>query len=202
MSRLIALAMLLALAACSVPTVPDFTYYRLPRPQPLDALDAPLFKVPAVVDAFNADGLYGDQALIYAVDAGAQQLRQYHYQLWTDPPTRSLQRRLIEQLREAKLSAQVTDELPASQPAVHISGIILRLDRVPQDTGFRAVVGLKLRADGPDGTPLLDEYYRADKPAAGNDVKSTVDAYGAAVDEVFAKFYADLRVRARGQHAG
>lgn len=190
-----------ALAACGAPTVPDFTYYRLPRPQPLTAAPAPLFG-DVVVDVFSADGLYGDQALIYAVDPSAQELRQYHYQLWTDPPARVLQRRLIEQLRDANIAARVIDELPASHPAVRISGTILRFDRAPNASGgFIATVALKLRADDDTGTPMLDDYYRAAIPAAGNDIKSTVDAYGAALDKVFAEFYVDLCNRG-GPHAG
>ena len=66
-----ALIATVALAACSAPTVPDFTYYRLPRPEPLEAAPKPLFG-DIVVDVFAADGLYGDQALIYATDPGAQ----------------------------------------------------------------------------------------------------------------------------------
>jgi uncharacterized lipoprotein YmbA len=191
----------LALAACDVPTVPDFTYYRLPRPAPLKPAPAPLFG-DVVVDVFSADGLYGDQALVYALDPAAQQLRQYHYQLWTDPPARVLQRRLIEQLRDANVAARVTDELPASHPAVRISGTILRFDRSPNESGgVMATVAIKLRADDDQGMPMLDDYYRAELPAAGNDVKSTVDAYGAALDKVFAEFYVDLCNRG-GPHAG
>ncbi|HEY6985316.1 MAG TPA: ABC-type transport auxiliary lipoprotein family protein [Rhodanobacteraceae bacterium] len=187
----------LSLAACGAPTVPDFTYFRLPRPQPLEVAPAPLFG-DIVVDVFGADGLYADQALIYAVDPSAQQLRQYHYQLWTDPPTRVLQRRLILQLREAKIAGDVTDELPASHPAVRISGVILRFDRAPNGSGgFNATVALKLRADDDSGTPMLDDYYRAELPTASNDIKATVDAYGAALDQVFAEFYADLRKQAQ-----
>ena len=191
----------IALAACDAPTVPDFTYYRLPRPQPLKAAASPLFG-DVVVDVFSADGLFGDQALVYAVDPSAQELRQYHYQLWTDPPARVLQRRLIEQLRDANIAGSVTDELPASHPAVRITGTILRFDRAPNASGgFTATVALKLRADDDSGTPMLDDYYRAELPAAGNDIKSTVDAYGAALDKVFAEFYVDLCNRG-GPHAG
>jgi cholesterol transport system auxiliary component len=191
----------LALAACGVPAVPDFTYYRLPRPQPLEVAPTPLFG-DVVVDVFGADGLYADQALVYAIDPEAQQLRQYHYQLWTDPPTRVLQRRLIVELRDTKIAGQVTDQLPASHPAVRISGVILRFDRAPNGSGgFNATVALKLRADDSSGTPIIDDYYRAELPAAGNDLKATVDAYGAAFDQVFAEFYADLRKQGQ-QHAG
>ena len=190
-----------ALAGCGAPTVPDFTYYRLPRPEVLEAAPKPLFG-DIVVDVFAADGLFGDQALIYATDPGAQELRQYHYQLWTDPPTRVLQRRMIEQLRKTNVAGEITDELPASHPAIRISGTILRFDRAPNEAGgFTATVALKIRADDETGTPMLDDYYRAEKPAADATMRATVDAYGAALDQVFATFYADLRKKGE-QHAG
>lgn len=203
MRAAIGVLLALLLAACGgAPAVPDFTWYRMPRPQPLEPHAVPLFDAPVVVEAFGADGLYADQALVYALDPDAQRLRQYHYQLWTDPPTRILQRRLLALLREARIAATVTDQLPASKPAVRIGGIILRLDRVPAaDGGFTAVVALKLRADGIDGQPLVDDYYRAEVRAAGATVQSTVDAYGAALDIVFTRFDADLRTRMRDTHA-
>lgn len=199
--RWIALLAVVALSGCGSPTVPDFTYFRLPQPQPLEAVPSPVFG-DIVVDVFGADGLYADQALIYALDPSAEQLRQYHYQLWTDPPTRVLQRRLIQQLRETKIAGDVTDELPASHPAIRISGVILRFDRAPNGSGgFNATVALKLRADDIGGSPMIDDYYRAELPTAGADLKATVDAYGAALDQVFAQFYADLRKKGQ-THAG
>jgi cholesterol transport system auxiliary component len=192
--RSLSLLGLVLLSGCSAPTVPDFTYFRLPRPQPLEAARLPVFHAPVVVEVFGADGLYADQALIYAVDPSAQQLRQYHYQLWTDPPTRILQRRLIAQLRDADVAPQVTDELPASQSAIRVSGVIVRFDRVPSAAGgFSAAVTLKLRANAPDGSPMIDGDYQAEVPAVGLDVKSTVDAYGTALDTIYARFFADLR---------
>lgn len=202
-ARALILSTLLGMTACSAPVVPDFNYFRLPRPQPVEPLATPLFADPLVVDAFGADGLYADQSLIYALDADAQQLRQYHYQLWTDPPVRMLQRRLIATLREAKFAVQVTDELPASHPAIRIRGVILRFDRVPAADGhWNAVVALKLRADSGDGMPLVDDYYRAEAPAADASMKTTVAAYGSALDSIYAQFQADLRKRHGGVHAG
>ena len=51
------------------------------------------------------------------------------------------------------------------------------------------------------GTPMIDDYYRAELPTGSNDLKATVDAYGAALDQVFAQFYADLRKHGQ-KHAG
>ena len=199
--RFLLLSAVFALAGCNVPTVPDFTYYRLPRPQALEAANAPL-RDAIVVDAFGADGLYADQALVYAVDPDGQQLRQYHYQLWTDPPTRILQRRLIVMLREAGLSREVTDELPASRAAIRIHGILLRLDRVPKGDGSWSVaVLLKLRADALDGTPLVDDLYRDEESVAATGIKASVDAYGVVLDRLFARFYADLRKHGEATNA-
>lgn len=192
-----------ALVACNAPTVPDFTYYRLPHAQPLAPVSEPLFRSAVVVEPFAADGIYSDQALVYALDADAQQVREYHYQLWTDPLTRVLQRRLILLMRNAGVAKTVTDELPASQPAIRISGLILRFDRVPVAAGgYQAVVAVRMRVEARNGVPLLDEFYRVDKLADGKNLKATVDAYGAALDEIFARFHSDLRKLGEGSHAG
>ncbi len=196
------LAAALLLAGCHVTRAPDFSYFRLPRPAEPVVAPAPVFDVPVVVDTFAADGLYADQSLVYATDASAHELRQYHYQLWVDPPTRLLQRRLIVQLRHAKLAALVTDSLPASRPALRIRGVILRLDRVPlAGGGYEVAVALKLRADRADGTPLIDELYATRETAADARLAGTVDAYGVAIDRLLAGFQADLVARAEVERA-
>ncbi|MBX3700276.1 MAG: membrane integrity-associated transporter subunit PqiC [Dokdonella sp.] len=196
-ARLAAFVAVVALGACSAPTVPDFTWYRLPRPQPPPALTQP-WAGSVVVEDFAADGLYADQALVYALDADAQQLRQYHYQMWADPPTRMLQRRLAVTLRGAGLARTVSDELPASRDAMRIRGNLLRMDRVPTSAGgWEVVVVLKLRAVAPGDRVLVDDIYRDGEPAGGSELKASVDAYGAAIDRIYARFLADLQ-----QHHG
>ncbi len=188
------LATLLALVACGhVADVPDHSYFRMPPPATLPVAEQQVFDVPVVVGLFAADGLYADRALIYALDAEARELRQYHYQLWTDPPTRLLQRRLLVELRESAIAPLVIDELAASLAALRISGVILRFERVPKPGGgYLASVAIKLRADRPDGSPFIDEVYRADVDADGNRLVATTDALAKAVDTIFAQFHADL----------
>lgn len=196
--------LLVLVAGCgAVPPVPDFTYYRLPPAQALERFHTRLFSAAIEVDPFSADGLYADQALVYSLDADGQQVRQYHYQLWTDPPTYFLQRRLIGQLRDANLAPLVTDELPASKAVVRIGGLIVRFDRVPLDAGgFGVVVALKLRVDGADGSVLIDHIYRAQAPAAGPEIGATVDAYAVALDTIVNAFLVDLKKQAVKTHAG
>ncbi|MEZ5460944.1 ABC-type transport auxiliary lipoprotein family protein [Dokdonella sp.] len=193
----------LALAGCgNVPGVPDHTYFRMPPVAKLPVSPKPVFVTPLVVGLFNADGLYADRALVYAINPEATELRQYHYQLWTDPPTRLLQRRLKVELREAEIAPLVTDELAASQAAIRISGQILRFERVPTvNGGYLASVVIKLRADRPDGTPQTDEIYRADVEAVDNRLISTTEALFAAADQIFAEFYEDLLASEKYEHA-
>src|SRR5690606_26715333 len=113
----------LALVACgSTPGVPDHTYFRMSKAQALPVSESSVFNTPIVINLFAADGLYADRALVYALDPSAAELRQYHYQLWIGPPTRTLQHRLLVELRDAGIARWVTDQLAASQAALRISG--------------------------------------------------------------------------------
>ena len=203
MKFLIALAAALTLSACgNVPGVPDHTYFHLSKPKALPVSDTRAFNTPIVVNLFAADGLYADRALIYALDPEGSELRQYHYQLWTDPPTRSLQRRLLIELRDAAIAPLVTDELAASQAALRIGGSILRFERVPAvGGGYFASVVLRLRVDRPDGTPQLDEIYHADVAATDQRLGSTAVALASAVDQIFSEFHADLLKSEVYEHA-
>lgn len=203
MKNLLAAMFALTLVACgNVPGVPDYTYFHMGKPQALPVSESQVFNTPIVVNLLAADGLYADRALIYALSPEASELRQYHYQLWTDPPTRSLQRRLLIQLRAAAIAPLVIDELAASQAAVRISGDILRFERVPTvDGGFIASVALRLRVDRPDGTPQFDDIYHDEVPVSGKDLGSTVVAISMAVDRIFAEFHADLLQSEAYEHA-
>lgn len=181
-----------ALAACSVPPVPDVTYFRLPPPVALPHSDAPLSTLPIEVETFRGEGIYSEQALIYATAPQADALRAYHYQLWSDPPSRALQNRLTEMLRVSGISPLVTDRLPASTPALRVHGRIVRFERVPRDGGFVAVVALEIRVDQDQGEPLIERTYSATVPADGMSIAATVVAFGAAIDKDFAAFHADL----------
>lgn len=189
LTKLLALAT--ALTGCSVPTVPDMTYYRLPPLAESLVTKVPPLALPVDVSVFAADGLYAEQALIYALDEGGRTLRSYHYQVWADPPARLLQRRLIALLARSNATPQVSDRLPASTDALRIGGLILRFDRLRQIAGYSAAVTLQLRVER--GKSLLHErVYRAEALASGTEVAASVDAFGAAIDIIYAQFLDDL----------
>lgn len=191
--RTLLLAMAFAvLTACSVPPVPDVTYFRLPAPAALPQVKAPLSSLPIEVETFRGEGIYAEQALIYATTPEANALRAYHYQLWSDPPSRALQTRLTDMLRTSGISPLVTDRLPASTPALRVHGRIVRFERVPRDSGFVAIVALEIRVDQDQGEPIIERTYSAQVPAADASMGASVAAFGTAIDQDFAAFYKDL----------
>jgi uncharacterized lipoprotein YmbA len=191
----------IGLCACSSPSVPDVTYFRLPPAQALPHADKPMSLLPIEVEVFTGEGIYAEQALLYATTPDASALRAYHYQVWSEPPSQGLQTRLVELLRDSGISPLVTDRLPASTPALRVNGAIVRYERVKRDTGFVAVVALTMRVDQDQGEPLLERTYRAEEAAGDVNIEASVKAFGAAIDQAFASFYADLAALESG-HAG
>jgi ABC-type uncharacterized transport system auxiliary subunit len=194
-------AVTLVLAGCSVPEIPDVTYFRLPAATPFAHADKPLSLLPIEVDTFNAEGVYAEQALIYALDANGGALRTYHYQLWSDPPTHALQARLVAALRASGIAELVTDRLPASTSALRIHGTIRRFERISDGNSFKAVVVLEIRVEQDEGEPVFEQEFRAEETAADGTLNSTVAAFGAAVDKVFAAFYRSLVALEGDAHA-
>jgi cholesterol transport system auxiliary component len=200
-SALLCLA-LAFLAACSPPTVPDVTYYRLPAPKPLPHADKPLTALPIEVTVFRGEGIYAEQALIYSLTSDAGSMRTYHYQLWSDPPSRGLQSRLTVLLRDSGISQLVTERLPASNEALRVRGRILRYERVGDGQSTRVAVAFEMRVEQDSGEPLIEQTYSAEVAATDASMSATVQAFGAAVDQVFAKFYSDLAQLGAEAHAG
>jgi len=190
-SFLAALLAVLMLSACSSPTVPDMTYYRLPPPSDGMAAKVPSIPIPIDVSVFAADGLYSEQAVIYTPETEGPALKSYHYQLWIDPPARLLQRRLIGVLRNAKVAPLVTDRLPASTDALRVTGLIVSFDRAKKDGAWIARVAVQLRVERKDML-LSERAYRVEIPADGQDLKATVDAFGKAMDQIYGEFMTDL----------
>ncbi len=194
--------LIVALTACSPASVPDVTYFRLPPPTPLPHADKPLTSLPIEVQVFRAEGIYSEQALIYSTNDNATELRTYHYQLWGDPPSRGLQSRLTNMLRSSGVSNLVTDTLPASDQALRLQGKIIRYERVQSGQAFSVHVAFDIRVEQDSGEPILEQTYTGDADAAGATIGATVQAFGVAVDQAFAKFYGDLAALGKESHAG
>ncbi|HZP68027.1 MAG TPA: ABC-type transport auxiliary lipoprotein family protein [Rudaea sp.] len=199
--RIAALCAVIALAACSPPSVPDVTYFRLPEPAALPRAEQRLSALPIEVEVFRGEGIYAEQALIYSNSPDAGAMRTYHYQLWSDPPTRGLQTRLTNMLRASGIAPLVTERLPASDQALRVHGTIVHYERIKRDSGFEVSVEFEMRVEQDSGEPIIEQSYAAHATAADATMEATVRAFGTAVDEAFAHFYADLNALAKETHA-
>jgi cholesterol transport system auxiliary component len=185
-------ALTVLLASCSPPSVPDVTYFRMPAPATQPRAEKPISVLPIEVETFRAEGLYAEQAVLYAATPDAGALRAYHYQLWSDPPSRALQERLTNRLRDRGLAPLVSDRLPASVQALRVQGRILRFERIKLDNGAKASVAFEMRVEQGSGEPLLEQSYTAEQPAADDSMAATVTAFATAVDTTFTKFESDF----------
>lgn len=192
MRLLVPLLAALALAACASDPIPEVTYFRLPPPAPVEARSPPALQDPVVVDVFLADGLHGEQAILYQNRPGSG-IKAYHYQLWNDPPVRMLQRRLIRRLRDAGISPLVTDRLSTNLAAVRVSGVLESFERVRNGEGWDVSVAIEMRADSSGSAlPQLLKTYSATVPAESATIQAAVRAFAVAVDQVFGEFAHDL----------
>lgn len=190
---------ILGLAGCAPPPVPEVTYYHLPPAAAVTALAKPLSALPVEVGIFRAEGVYAEQAVLYALASDSGALRAYHYQMWSDPPARGLQDRLVHRLREAGVAPLVTDRLPASVQALRINGRILHYERVQEAAKVSVRVEFEMRIEQDSGEPLLEKSYAAQETAADTSMAATSGAFGAAIDAAFARFVADFLAMQEGK---
>lgn len=199
------LAVLLAagllLQSCSAPEpIPDFRYYRMAPPISVPKLAAPLLDRPLVLQDFRADGVHGERPILYSNDPDSLKISQYHYQLWNDPPPVMVQRRLLDMLADAGVSAHVTDRLATRIPIYRLQGTIYRFERVLVDgQATEAVVAMRLRidADGMD-LPLLERDELVRVPVKGNSVEEAAIALSAGIDQIGQRLITALQSRVKG----
>lgn len=187
------------LAGCASDPIPDLAYYRLPIGEPPAARAAPSFREPIVVDVLIADGVYSTQSILYQTKPEAP-VKEYHYQLWQDPPVRLVQRRVISRLRRAGISDVVTDRLPNSILSTRVSGVIENFERVRiGEDQWKVVVQIEFRADrGNDDLPIVLETYAAELPTDNDSIQATVRAFTQAVNQVIDEFALDLAAAGEG----
>lgn len=196
MRNLSLLLLVLLLGACATPTpLPDFRYYTLPAPVATEsAADLVKLDLPLVVGDLRASGIRGERPILYSSSADRSRLLQYHYQLWSEPPTVLVRDSLLRTLEQSAISALVTDRLSMREPAVRLSGELTRFERMRQGEGWSAAVELRLRASlGNEAMPLLDKRYFAEIAASDELLENSIGAFRTALDQISAELLSDLR---------
>ena len=189
-----AIVTVLLVGACAQPELPKDNFYRLQAAQP-SSKGKVLFSGGIDVERFVADGLTASRPIVYSESENPNQLREYHYHFWTEPPVVMLRDQLVDYLRQAGIADRIVTPELRTNTRYTLIGKIKRLEKVVGSPP-RAVLELEL-ALLEDKTGLLIHLgsYRVEKPAASASVGDAVVALNQALGEIYSRFVADLRAR-------
>ncbi len=192
--KAVVLVALALLGACSQPQLPKDNYYRLqaamPQPQDKGKL---LFSDGIEVERFVADGLVASRPIVYSDANKPNQVHEYHYHMWTEPPVVMVRDQLVDYLREAGIADRIVTPELRGNARYALIGKIKRLEKIVGSQP-RAILELELGLlEDRTGKLVFLDSYRIDQAAASGSVGDAVIALNQGLSEIFARFVADLR---------
>lgn len=181
------------LVGCAQPQpVPKDNYYRLRLASPAPVQAKPKFDGILEIDRFSADGLVAGRPIAYSSSDKPNQLMEYHYHFWTEPPTVLLRDQLIDYLRAARVAKTVVTAEMRVAPDYIISGKIKRFEQVRDASPYVVLeMELGLRQAGTD-TLIYWGTYAKKVAAAGTTVADGVKAANTALSKVYSDYVRDL----------
>lgn len=185
----------LLVVACTQPPVPQDQFYRLqvgadPASRPAPILDGVL-----EVERLLADGITAGRPLVYSVSDNANQLREYNYHFWTEPPTVMIQGQLIKYLRSARVAKSIVTPEMRVTPKYIISGKIYRLEKVV-GTSPSVVLEIELGLREARSEKLIHlNSYNVTKDASSDSIPAAVEALNNALAGIFGQFVGELGAR-------
>jgi ABC-type uncharacterized transport system auxiliary subunit len=185
----------LALAACASDPLPDYRYYKTVQTSVPKAFAQSLIASALEIEPLRADGVFGERPIVYSFADEPQKLSQYHYQLWTDPPGTWIQRRMIDRLILMNIADTVTARANVRERPAKMLGLIEELQRIKQNDGrWQVLVSLRIRVDLSAGRQrLLEKSYRRSMIVNDDSMASSVEAFGAVIDEITDSLAADVQ---------
>jgi ABC-type uncharacterized transport system auxiliary subunit len=187
-------AIVTLVAACAQAPVPQDNFYRLGPPTVSVPAATPLRGI-LEIERFRAEGLGAGRAIVYSRADQPLRLNEYNYQFWAESPAVLLQEQLVTYARAARLADQVVTPDMRLDAQHLLTGRIVRLEQVLGPSPH-VVVSLEmvLRQAGSDRRPLMGTYEQVE-PAADATVGAAVAAMDRALNQIFARFLADVAAR-------
>lgn len=186
---LLAASLAAAAAACSSPPAPRDTFYRLEAAAPARGFATPALPGVLEVNRLDTDGVLSERALAYAEPGRG--IQRYRYDFWSEPPGLLLQDRLVQALTAAKAAAKVVTPDLRVPPDYALRGKVRRFEQIAGANQVAVDIQLVL-VDARDGRLIMMETYSTRPAATGDSAEAAVAAIGRGVDEVVARFLADL----------
>lgn len=189
------LGLAVALTGCfgAAPPVPKEQYFRLVAGTDAALVGRPLAGI-VEVPPFQAEGVMGERPLLFTDDGGIK-LEQRNYAYWTDPPPAMLRDQLVVYLRAARLADQVVPSELRVAAQYRVEGRIKRLEQTTNGrNGGVIALEIALIDKATDGI-VASGTYEVARAAAGENIDDAVHALNDGLNEIFAKFTADLDQR-------
>ncbi|WP_374653894.1 ABC-type transport auxiliary lipoprotein family protein [Dongia sp.] len=189
------LGLAFSLSACfgSAPPVPKEQYFRLIASTEPAAVEKPVEGV-VEVPLFQAEGVMGERPLLFTKDNGMK-LEQRNYAYWTDPPPAMLRDQLVAYLRAARLAGDVVPSELRVNAQFRVEGRIKRLEQLDGARNGGAIALELALIDKSTDAIVASGTYEVTKEASGPNIDDAVHALNAGLNEIFARFAADLAQR-------
>ena len=189
-----ALLLLLALVlACAGARGPVDHYYRLTtRPAVGSPTGEPVLAGILEVERFSAAGLTRDRGIVFSERADSVEVQRHRYHHWSEPPAQLVAQELARYLRASGLVERVVAPELRLDADYAVSGRIERFERVLDRDRVRVRVRLALR-ELASGRLIASDVYQQEAVTEGRGVRAAVAAFGVALDQIFARFSADVR---------
>lgn len=193
--RALLMGLALTLSACfgSAPPVPKEQYFRLIANAEPAAAESPLEGI-VEIPPFQAEGVMGERPLLFTNDNGIK-LEQRNYAYWTDPPPAMLRDQLIAYMRAAKLASDVVPSELRVAAQYRVEGRIKRLEQLDGPKNGGAIALELALIDKTSDAIVASGTYEVTRDAGGPNIDDAVHALNAGLNEIFAKFAADLAQR-------
>ena len=187
---------MLALQACGGQTaVPQDRFFRLQVAAPEKPFSASPLDGILEINRLTANGLAAGRPIVYSESERPNELKEYHYQFWSEAPASLITDQLTGYLRAAKVAKSVVPPELRTDPQFVLIGKILRLEKI---AGPRPAAVLEMELGLRQIRPyriLVLETYRARADAADDSVGAAVAAINQALNTIFARFIADIPTR-------
>ena len=185
--------MSVSLGACAQPELPKDHYYRLNVTTPQQTKQEIIFKGTIEIERFVADGLTAGRSIVYSDSSNEQQLMEYHYHFWTEPPIIMLRDQLIDFLRATNVATMVVSPEMRARPDYRLTAKIKRLEKV---VGSRpsAIAELELGLQNEKNGEIVHlANYQVEVKAQSQSVDDAVIAMNKALRKIYTRFVASLR---------
>ncbi len=191
------------LSACAQPPIPQDHFYRLSVPLPEVREDTTIISGTLQVERFAAEGVLSGRPLVYSDSDNPNELKEYYYHFWMEPPTVMLQNQLIKYMRNVNVAEVIVTPEIRANPSYVVSGKIRRMERV---TGAESKIALELemglRDASTDRIVILDTYA-VEAESEGPGVKGAVLAMDKVLVGLYQRFIDDIKKDlAKGKGAG